>query len=82
MTKEMRKEMVVAMETVMRHLNDETIFESWLMCGVADGDVTREVIEDPQLLDDYYTEKEAYDELCKLFTRLVKRASKDSRPFY
>ena len=34
-----RVEMVKAMEYIARHINDENVFEGWLVEGVADGDI-------------------------------------------
>ena len=34
-----RVKMVKAMEYIARHINDENVFEGWLMEGVADGDI-------------------------------------------
>lgn len=39
MNKIERVKMVKAMEFIMRNVNDESIFEYWLVDGVADGDI-------------------------------------------
>ena len=67
-----RIEMVKAMETIMRSLNDEEIFEAWLMGGVADGDI-KEDTEDEDIA--YYCKDETFSELMNLFCRLMKRAT-------
>ena len=37
-----RADVVRAMEIMVSTINDETIIDSWLMVGVADGDITAE----------------------------------------
>ena len=39
MNKVERAKMIVAMEFIARQINDEDVFDRWLMCGVADGDI-------------------------------------------
>lgn len=39
MDKVERIKMVKAMEFIARQVNDEEVFESWLICGVGDGDI-------------------------------------------
>ena len=66
--------MVRAMETIARTVNDEGIFESWLICGVADGDIdgteTNEELE-------YYCEDENFANLMERFLDLMCAAKKD-----
>lgn len=62
-----RAEVVKAMETLARCINDEEIFEYWLMEGVADGETD---------FEDYYTEDENFKELMTLFLRLMTAARK------
>ena len=68
-----RTEVVRAMETLARCVNDEEIFESWLMCGVADGDITSETTDEDL---EYYCEDDNFSELMGLFLRLMTRARK------
>lgn len=68
-----RIEMVRAMECVARSINDEDIFESWLMCGVADEDIREDTVDEDL---EYYVEDENFKELMDLFLRLMVRASK------
>lgn len=39
MNKQYRVKMVKAMEYIARQINNENVFEGWLMEGVADGDI-------------------------------------------
>ncbi|MCQ2416360.1 MAG: hypothetical protein MJ071_00945 [Oscillospiraceae bacterium] len=68
-----RIEVVRAMETIARTVNNENIFMEWLTYGVADGDI-REGTEDDEL--EYYTRDEEYSELMGTFLNVMKSASK------
>ena len=68
-----RAKMVRAMETVARAVNDESVFESWLMCGVADGDINgSETDEDLE----FYCEDKNFADLMENFLDLMKAAKK------
>ena len=69
-----RAELVRAMETVARAINDEDIFMPWLSNGVADGDV-KETTTDEELA--CYCDDDSLSELMGLFLRLMARAKKD-----
>ena len=69
-----RAELVKAMETVARCINDECILESWLMCGVADGDITRNTTLD-EIIELGYTESDTLVDLMDCFLRCMKRAN-------
>ena len=68
-----RTEVVRAMETLARCINDEMVFESWLICGVADGDID-ETTTDDEL--EYYIEDETFAELMGTFLNVMARAKK------
>lgn len=72
-TRRKRAEIVLAMEKLARCINDENIFGSWLLTGVADGDITKDTIPESEELD-YYCEDDNYAELLTLFNRLMHRA--------
>ena len=72
--KQERAKMVNAMEFICRQINDEEVFEGWLMNGVADGDIeygnlTSEV-------DEYYLEDENFADLMACFLRRMTAAKK------
>lgn len=74
-----RIKLVKAMEFVARQVNDEEVFEGWLINGVADGDIeygSLEVIEDDKEILDCYIGDEDFAELMALFLRVMNRASK------
>lgn len=73
MKKRLRTEVVRAMETLARSVNDEYVFEEWLMCGVADGDIEPRT-EDEEL--EYYIEDETFAELMGTFLNVMKNAYK------
>ena len=68
-----RIEMVRAMETVMRNLNDEDDFEIWLTSGVADGDID-ENTTDEEL--EYYAESETFADLMDTFVYIFQQTSR------
>lgn len=70
-----RKMMVLAMEFIARHINDEEVFSGWLMNGVADGDIPYGSF-DPNDVDDYYTDAENLKDLTECFLNKMKAASK------
>lgn len=68
-----RYEVVRAMETIARCVNDEDVFASWLLCGVADGDIDYDT-EDEDL--DYYIEDDILADLFDVFLRMMVKARK------
>lgn len=66
-----REKMLRAMETVARALNDEEVFEAWLINGPGDGE-----IEDGEPVDDYYLEDEVFADMMDSFARLMKKATR------
>lgn len=73
---EYRKRMVLAMEMLVRAVNDEEIIMAWLMCGVADGDISPASL-DTEEVDDVYIEDEYYADLMTLFLRTMEAAWRD-----
>ena len=74
-----RVKMVKAMEFIARQVNDEEVFETWLIGGVADGDIEygdlAAATEDADNLD-VYIEDDSFADLMHTFLRLMARASK------
>ena len=66
-TKE-KAQMVRAMETIARHINDEDVFMGWLMCGVADGDIKPDTT-DEEIVDMGYTDDGTFKDLMNCFLR-------------
>lgn len=72
MNKADRAELVLSMERIARCINDESIFEAWLVLGVADGDGDMETISG----DDFYTSDDEFAYLMHLFLDLMTQANK------
>jgi len=73
---EYRAEVVKSMETLARCINDENILDRWLMCGVADCDITEETTLQ-EIIDMGYTEDETFCDLMTLFLRLMHKAGEN-----
>lgn len=70
---EKRKEMVLAMERIVRSVNDEELILPWLSCGVPDGDIENYTVDE---VDDYFVEDDNFAYLMGLFLRIMRRAAK------
>lgn len=68
-----RIEIVKAMDLLCRQINDEEVFMTWLIYGVADGDVE---IGDDERLECYVDDDERFAELLGLFLSMMSRAKK------
>ena len=67
---------VKAMEFMARQVNDENVFDMWLMCGVADEDIKYgdlaiqdNVEEDPAY--DYASDPDTFSALMEVFLRTM-----------
>lgn len=70
-----RKKMVLAMEYIARQINDEDVFEGWLMSGVADGDLSYGEW-DCENVEDYYIEDGNFKDLMSCFLRRMAGAKR------
>lgn len=71
-----RKKMILAMEFICRHINDENVMEGWLMCGVPDGDVPYGCFDIATINDDdTLIEDENFKELMECFLRRMEGAA-------
>ena len=73
MNKSLRKKTVLAMELLVRQVNNADLIEPWLMCGVPDGDIQR--YEEDEV-DETLIEKENYAEIMGLFLKIMTKANK------
>ena len=74
MTKiEERKKMVLAMEYIARQINNEEVFEGWLISGVADGDIEYGDM-DYENVDEYYIGDDTFMDLMSCFLIMMKGA--------
>ena len=74
-----RIKMVKAMEFVARQVNDEGVFESWLIGGVADGDIKYgdlEVRDEDREELEVYIEDESFADLMHTFLYVMRNASR------
>lgn len=65
---------VRAMETLARAINDELVFEEWLISGVADGDIDESTTDDE--LDYYVNDDAVFADLMDTFLHVMRRAYK------
>ena len=75
MNKIERAKMVLAMEYIARQINDDNVFEGWLMCGVADGDL-KYGEWDTEVVDEWYLEDKNFKDLMSCFLRRMAGAYK------
>ena len=68
-----RIKMLRAMETVCRNINDEEVFEHWLINGVADGDIEEDT-KDEELV--YYCGDKVFAAIMQSFLECMKYAHK------
>lgn len=68
-----RAKMVRAMETVARCVNDEEVFEAWLVMCVADGDIDDNTTDEDL---EYYCEDKTFADLMERFLDLMTAAKK------
>ena len=73
-----RVNLVRAMETIARSINDEEIFSQWLLYGVADGDINEETSYEYLEL---YCEDVAFADIMERFLDLM-TAAKNSGGLY
>ena len=74
-----RVKLVKAMEYIARQINDEMVFEGWLVEGVADGDVEYGDLDvNPTDLEDfeYYIGDNNFADLMDTFLWVMARAKK------
>lgn len=64
-----------AMDTMVRALNDEEWLELWLAYGIADGDS-----EDDEQLE-WYCKDEIFADMMARFARIMRRATNDKELF-
>ena len=74
-----RADMVRAMEKIARSINDENVFETWLVSGVADGDID-ESTTDEELI--YYCSDDEFADLMDTFLFVMARAYKSGGLYF
>lgn len=78
-----RIKMIKAMEFIARQVNDEDIFETWLVSGVADGDIEYGdlQINDSDLDENngdmwFYTKDDSFADIMDTFLHMMRKAYK------
>lgn len=67
-----REKMVRAMEFIARQVNDEELlYNKWLMCGVADGDIEYGDLSCSDDFDEFYIEDEHFRNLMTDFLQVM-----------
>lgn len=74
MNKQKRIEVVRAMETLARSINDETVFYKWLLCGVADDDINENTSDEE--LEFYVEDDKMFADLMNTFLKCMSGAYK------
>ena len=70
-----RAKMIACMEFICRQINDEDVFEGWLMCGVADGDIEYGNL-DYNSVPEEYLEPDTFSDIMSCFLRRMNSAYK------
>lgn len=73
MNKNERAKMILAMEFIARQINDEDVFDKWLMCGVADGDIPYSSFDLTDVDEDYINDS-TFEDVMSCFLRCMKGA--------
>ena len=65
-----RKKMLLAMEFVARQINDENVFDGWLIGGVPDGEIEYGSFDTTSIWnDDYMMSDRGFKEIMSCFLR-------------
>ena len=75
MNKQKRIEVVKAMETLARSINDEKVFLTWLSLGVADGDINENTSDEE--LEFYVEDDKMFANLMHTFLKCMNGAYKN-----
>ena len=75
MNKQKRIEVVKAMETLARCINDERVFNKWLLCGVAEGDINENTSDEE--LEFYVEDDKMFADLMQTFLKCMNSAYKN-----
>ena len=64
-----RQKMIVCMEYIARCINDEGVFEGWLMCGVPDGEIEPGNLDPAQIYEEDWLITDGFAETMRCFLR-------------
>ena len=71
-----RAEVVRAMDTLIRCINNENYIDSWLSCGVADGDIRKDTTNE-EIAEMGYCDDKTFKDLMTLFLKSMSKASRN-----
>ena len=73
-----RKKMILSMEFICRQINDEDVFDGWLLCGVPDGDIPYGNFDTDTIYseDNMVVDNDDFLELMDCFLRRMEGAKK------
>lgn len=71
-----RAELVKAMDLIARCINDENVFESWLISGMPDGELESSDNWDDEYGLGWYIQDERFAELMDTFLNVLAKARK------
>lgn len=71
-----RAELVKAMDLIARCINDENVFEEWLISGMPDGELESNQSWDDEYGLGWYIQDEHFAELMGTFLKVVSRAKR------
>ena len=71
-----RAEVVRAMDTLIRCINNENYIDSWLSCGVADGDIRKDTTNE-EIAEMGYCDDDDFKALMTLFLKSMDKASRN-----
>ena len=70
-----RRKAIVCMEYLCRQINDEDVFDTWLMCGVPDGDIEYGNLDVSAVYEeDYMISDEGFKDIMSTFLICMKNA--------
>lgn len=72
-----RQKMIVCMEYICRHINDEDVFYGWLMNGVPDGDIEYGNLDPTQVYEEDYMITDGFKDIMSCFLRRMSSAYKN-----
>ena len=71
-----RAEVVRAMNTIISCINNENYIDSWLMVGVADGDIRKDTTNE-EIAEMGYCDDKTFKDLMTLFLKSMSKASRN-----
>lgn len=74
-----RADMIRAMDKIARSINDEEVLETWLVCGVIDGDIDESTTSEELI---WYCEDEEFADIMDTFLHVMSKAYKSGGLYF